>query len=169
MGAPSELQPGDHLVAVEGIALPGGLTTAHWSLREDWQVGSTVRYTVLRGVNELQLNVPLTRWELWSFLRDGGIIGTNMVTYLGIVVFLGMGFLAFWRRPDVPAARALWVLGAVIFSITAFIDFLPIMIPDNIYPMASFWLNIIILLTFTILLPPALIRFALVFPKAKPI
>jgi hypothetical protein len=169
IGAVSGLQPGDHLIAVEGIALPGGFTTAHWSLRDEWQVGSTVRYTVLRGEKELQLDVPLTKWELSSFFRVGGLSSANVVAYLGIVVFLVMGFVAFWRRPDVPAARALWVLGAVVFSIFSFIGLLPSMIPDNIDPLASIWSYIIILLTFTILLPPAFIRFALVFPKPKPI
>jgi hypothetical protein len=43
------------------------------------------------------------------------------------------------------------------------------MIPDSIHPLASISGNIIIISTFTILLPPAFIRFALVFPKPKPI
>jgi len=169
MGASSDLQPGDHLVAVDGISLLGGVNTTHWYLRDEWQLGSTVRYTVLRGEKELQLDVPLTKWGFSSILRAGGLSSADIVSYLGIVVFLAMGFVAFWQRPNVPAARALWVLAAVLLSVFTFFGLLPSMIPDHIYPLASISFVLIITLSFTLLLPPAFIRFALVFPKPKPI
>ncbi len=167
MGAFSGLQPGDHLVAVAGISLAESSPAALWALRSEWQAGSTVRFTVLRSGQEVHLAVPLLQWDLVRYVRASGVAG-DALGFLGMLVFLVVGFLAFWRRPDIPAARALWVLSAAIFAIFTAIGLLPGMISDRIDPLADLSLFTLITATFTILLPPALIRFALVFPRPKP-
>ena len=168
MGAPSGLQPGDHLVAVAGISLAESSPAALWTLRSGWQAGSTVRYTVLRNGQEVQIDVPLLKWELVRYAQGSGVAGDTL-GFVAMFVFLVVGFLTFWRRPDIPAARALLVLSAVIFAVFTAIGLLPGMIADRIDPLADLSSFTLITATFTVLLPPALIRFALVFPRPKPV
>jgi hypothetical protein len=166
MGVPSGLRPGDHLVAVEGISLAERDITALFDIREGWQAGNTVRYTVARGEQTVELDVPLTKWDVGEYLRATFTI-TDLVTYLGVFAFLGISLLAFWRRPDNPAARALWVLATVVAVPFIAIDLLPGMIIDEIYPV-SLGTYLLISASFSLLLPPAFIRFALVFPEPVP-
>ncbi len=98
----------------------------------------------------------------------GTASAVNISWLLSSALFLGVAFLTFWRRPDNAAARALWVLAAVEFSVVVSNTFLAYMPPDDIFPLASISSTLIILATFTVLLPPALIRFALVFPEPFP-
>jgi hypothetical protein len=167
MSRPSGLQPGDHLLAVNDIPVGTDALAVAWPLRDVWYAGNTVRYTVVRDGQTLALDVPLTHWTLGDYWR-----GTfSIVTagwYLSSTIFLMVAFLTFWRRPGSPAARALWVLAAVEFSIVVANTFLSYMAADDIFPAATISSGIIILATFTLLLPPALIRFALVFPEPIP-
>lgn len=164
MELPSGLQPGDNLIAVEGVPVKSGFSTS-WSLKNEWQEGNTVRYTILRGEKELNFDVPLTKWELSTYLRNGETTAAELVGYLGMVAFFVIGFLAFWRRPDIPAARALWVLSTAFIAIIIVADLFPSMMPDSVYPLATITVFFLITIAFTVLLPPAFIRFALVFPK----
>ncbi len=168
MDVPSGLQPGDHLVAVEGIPITGGITSALWSLKDAWTPANSMRYTVLRAGHEQEIDAELTNWNLRRFLESDSITAAAIASFLGLFIFLVMGFLTFWLRPDVPAARALWVLSAAIFS-TYLVTLYPSMVPDNVFPLAGMSLVLSIFATFTILLPPAFIRFALVFPRPVPI
>ena len=165
MGLPSGLQPDDHLIAVEGLSLADSSVAALWSLNDAWQVGSTMRYTVLRGEQAIELDVPLTHWNVVDYWRGAGRSAVDLIGYAGLLAFLAVGFLAFWRRPDNPSARALWVLAAVIFASFIIIDILPATIVDNVNPLATLSLSFLVGSMFTILLPPAFIRFALVFPR----
>ena len=166
MGVPSGLRPGDLLVAVEGISLAEGGITSLMGLRDGWQAGNTVRYTVARGEQTVDLDVPLTHWDVGKYLRATFSI-TDVVTYLGIFAFLGISLLAFWRRPDSPAARALWVLATVVGVLYIAVDLLPGMIMDEIFPV-SLGVFLLVSASFSLLLPPAFIRFALVFPEPVP-
>jgi hypothetical protein len=165
MGRPSGLQPNDYLIAVEGQSLADSSTTALWALRDGWQAGSTMRYTVLRGEQELVLDVPLTHWNIADYWRGAGKLAVTLVGYAGLIVFLAVAFLAFWRSPKNPSARALWVLAAVIFASFLVVDILPPTIVDAVFPLATISLSALVGTTFSILLPPAFIRLALVFPK----
>ena len=167
MGAPSGLRPSDHLIAVDSVSLANNWPVALWAIRDRWQVGNTVRYTVVRERQEIQLDVPLTRWNLGEYWRATASI-SNISSYLGVFLFLVIGLLAFWRRPDSPAARALGGLGVLIFSMSTVTDLVASTVADQLYPAASLSLAFFIFATFSILLPPALIRFALVFPKPVP-
>ena len=60
MGAPSDLQPGDHPFAVDGIPLGSQDLT---SLASRWYAGNTVEYTVERGGSEVEVAVPLVQWQ----------------------------------------------------------------------------------------------------------
>jgi len=168
MGAPSALRPGDHLTAVEGISLETLQVDGPWSLREQWRAGNTVRYTVLRDGRALTLDAPLVRWDVGRLAR-GLVTPGTLVSFLGIVLFLVISFLAFWRRPDNPAARALLMLAAPMFAVFLVDGLPPNMFPDNVFPAATLAVVGTIFTAFTVLLPPAFIRFALVFPRPSPV
>ncbi|MEZ4517237.1 MAG: hypothetical protein R3C44_10490 [Chloroflexota bacterium] len=169
MGAPSDLQAGDHLVAVEGISLSGASPTTLWAVTDKWQEGSTMRYTIERDDQTLHVDVPLVKWDLISYWRGIGRSIANVFNYVGTVLFAAVALLAFWRSPDNPAARALWVIAAAAFTAVITLDFLPQMVVDGANPITSLTQVFIIGLLFTVLFPPSLIRFALVFPKRSPL
>jgi hypothetical protein len=166
MGVPSGLRPGDHLVAVEGISLAERGITGLWGLRDGWQAGNTIRYTVVRDEQTMELDVPLTKWDVGEYARATFSI-SDLATYMGIFAFLGISLLAFWRRPDNPAARALWVLATVVTALYMTIDILPGTIVDAVKPI-SIVVHLLVSSFFSLLLPPAFIRFALVFPEPVP-
>ena len=168
MGAPSGLRPGDYLTAVEGVSLETLEVDGPWSLREQWRAGNTVRYTVLRDGRTVTLDVPLVHWDVG---RLAGRLMTprNLLSFLGLILFLGISFLAFWRRPDNPAARALLMLAAPMFAVSVVDGLPPNMMPDNVFPAATLAVVATIFTAFTVLLPPAFIRFALMFPRPSPV
>ncbi len=169
VGLPSDLQPGDHLVAVNGVSLAPNNVMSQWSLADEWRTGNTVRYTVRRGGQRVEFDVTLTNWSAVSFMRAGGQSGTSLLGYLGIAVFLGISLLALWRRPENPTARALWVLAAVTAALFAGLSVVPGMVPDYTDPLANLLTIVFVTSAFTILWPPAIIRFALLFPRPKPL
>jgi len=169
MGTASGLQPGDHLIAVEGTSLDKAAINGLWSLKPIFVVGNTVRYTIMRQGERLEVNVPLVQWQLSSLFHSSLISVTEIANWLGLCLFLGLGFLTFLKRPQNPAARALLVLSAAIFFVSIGADALPITAADRIDPISLVGAYALILFTFTLLLPPAFIRFALVFPHPKPV
>lgn len=168
MGVPSGLQPEDHLIAVEGISLDESVRTG-WQLREGWQAGNTARYTVQRDGQVTDFDVPLVKWDVVAFWRSAGLSIADLVGYSGLAIFAAVAFLAFWRSPGNPAARALWVLAAVIFASFGILDLLPFTVADQIDPIASVTVRTLLGAALTVLLPPAFIRFALAFPKPSPL
>ncbi len=168
-GIPSSLQVGDHLIAVEGISLDTSLYSSLFGLRPLWQAGNTVHYTVIRNGEPLEIYVSLVHWRLSSFLSSLFIPLNKVIPLSGIVIFCLMGLIALLRRPENPAARALSVLGAVWMSVVLAVDLLPRGINDNVFPLSAISLGSLIFSAFTVLLPPAHIRFGLMFPRPKPI
>ncbi|HOU42289.1 MAG TPA: hypothetical protein PK829_13565, partial [Promineifilum sp.] len=167
MGLPSDLRPGDHLLAVEGIPFNSDIVTASWRLRDEWRAGNSLRYSVVRDGQALELDVPLTHWRLADFWR-GTATAENLIWYVSSVLFVVVALLAFWRRPDSRAARALWVLAAVELTVVQITTLVPAMASDSAFAEVALSINLLIFATFTVLLPPALIRFALVFPEPIP-
>ena len=169
MGVPSGLQYGDHLIAVEGILIDKSSINGLWSLKPMWVAGNTVQYTVIRAGETMVVEVPLVHWQLSQILRSSLFSLADVAAWFGIAIFLVMGFLVFWQRPDNPAARALLVLSAATFFTFFFSSLLPVTVSNDIDLLATLNITALIFITFTILLPPAFIRFALVFPRPKPI
>ena len=167
MGLPSDLRPGDHLLAVEGIPFNSDIVAASWRLRDEWRAGNSLRYSVVRDGQALELDVPLTHWRLADFWR-GTATAENLIWYVSSVLFVVVALLAFWRRPDSRAARALWVLAAVELTVVLITTLVPAMASDSAFAEVALSGNLLIFATFTVLLPPALIRFALVFPEPIP-
>ena len=168
MGANAELQPGDNLVAVEGRDVELNKPSALWQLKPLWAVGNTVTYTVVRQGQTLDIRVSLVHWKLSSLLHSRLFSLENISVWTSLLLFAAIGFFVFLKRPDNPAARALLVLSVALTFVSIGYDMLPSSVADSVNPISSLALNAIITLTFTFLLPPAFIRFALVFPRPKP-
>jgi ABC-type multidrug transport system fused ATPase/permease subunit len=167
MGLPSGLQVGDHLIAVEGVSLDAPQIEV-LGLRPVWQAGNRVQYTIERAGKVYELEVPLAHRQVSSLLERGENATITLLSFLSLTIFLGVGFVTFYNRPDIPAARALLVLGAVVMSVNMVSSPLPVTIQDRIYPFSAILINILYVTAFTVLIPPTFIRFSLVFPRPKP-
>ena len=113
--------------------------------------------------------MPLVHWRWSNFIKNVRVSLGFIFTLLSFVIFQGMGFIVFIRRPDIPAAGALLVLGTGWLGCFFWGWHRPsgIMISNSIFPVAELSLVILITMAFTVLLPPAFIRFGLVFPRPK--
>jgi hypothetical protein len=169
LGLPSELQAGDQLIAVEGITLEKKIPNdSLFRLSRQWQAGNNVRYTVLRQGREIELLVPLAHpWQERKLIFGASTTNTSFFDLLGIVLFLAMGFIAFFKRPENAAARSMLWLGTVWISVLLISS--PTQIQDEIFPAAMIPFIILFSAAFTLFIPPAFIRFGLVFPRPKPI
>ena len=101
---PSPLQAGDQLLAVGGMPIPTDIVLRPTAPPENWQIGSTVRYTVQREGQRIELDVALVERSFSTYLRvyqkNGQVWLTNLLWYL-------IGFGVFFLRPRDTAARLL--------------------------------------------------------------
>jgi signal transduction histidine kinase len=170
LGLPSNLQPGDWVTEIHGVKIVNGLYIPLDRLTAKIRAGGSVEYTILREGQTMAVQVPLGRWTVEQVL--GATVFANpatLFTWFGLIVFLSVSFYAFWRRPNLPAAIALMFLASFLFAIFLTLNILPIMVADVLDALANFGMVTTVLLTFSVLLPPALIRFGLTFPHTKPI
>lgn len=170
MGLSSNLRPGDWVTEIQGVPIVNGLYIAPERLENPWRAGGSVEYTIQREGQTISMQVPLGRWTIEQVLGATAFANAATIfTWFGLFVFLFASFYAFWRRPNLPAATALMFLASFLFSIFLTMNILPLMVADILDPVANFGGVTTILLTFSVLLPPALIRFGLTFPHTKPI
>src|SRR5581483_4805132 len=165
-GAPSDLQPQDHVVEIQGNRLIFGMQNLS-DLSAGWQVGNTVQYRVERGENQVDVAVPLVQWQWFAALeylaRQGGMGA------LGLWAFVAISALAFFKRPDDHAAQALFLFSAAFALLSIPIQFTTSSPLAVIFAPLGMLGVITIVLAFTVLLPPTLLRLALVFPRPKPL
>jgi hypothetical protein len=115
-GAPSALQAGDVLVAVDGQPVESILAraiTLQPRRPAGWAAGRTVPYTVLRTGRSLTLDVPLVRQPAATSLRD---IGGNFLSHPGVLPTLLIGLFVFLRRPRSRPAQLLLLICACVFA-----------------------------------------------------
>jgi len=167
MGASSGVQPNDHLVAIQSQVLRSDENDLS-NLSAQWQVGNSMHYTVERAHQTLELVVPLVQWQwlpaLIYFARqsaDGGALGQ--------LAFFAVAALAFYKRPRDHAAQALILFAAFLVFLIVLVQFTTSSALSEIFtPLGAMGL-VTIVAAFTVLLPPTLLRLALVFPRPKPI
>ena len=163
VGAPSELQPGDAVIAVEGTAVDAiqlGVRPPYW------YVGNEVTYETKRADRTQIVLVPVVRWTPRSIIRANLSLTGDTFFLLGTILLVIIGFLAFIKRPADRSTRALLIfvaaLGAMAISglvpdgLTTMFD--PIAVVTNTF--FSYFI-------FGTLLAPALLAFTLVFPQPK--
>ena len=169
LGVASDLQAGDWVTAVNDNLIDNGELSTPAALRANWQAGNTMIYTVQRGEQTVRIAVPLVPGRVWPWLATAVSSLAAVLYYVGTAVFLAISYYTFWQRPQNSAAQALLVMAAFLLNILLTLDILPLGLADLYNPFANFATDVIVLGTFSLLLPPAFIRFGLVFPRPKPI
>jgi hypothetical protein len=116
------------------------------------------------------VDVTLVNWHfgawLLATLRRTGETAALLTGY----VLLGLSLIVFLRRPGNPAANAFVLLNAALVGVTLVTGTLPVTWPEGIVPAARALAGPAMQsLLFGVLLPTILLRFALVFPRPKPI
>jgi hypothetical protein len=163
MGAPSGLQPGDNVIAVEGN--PADRLNISPALREAWKAGAILEYTVIRDGEEIQVPVTLTHWQIGKWLRA---MLSDPFMLLGILpgyFLLILAFIVFLLRPGDLAAGAFLLLMTALFQVSN----LPTGLAEWIDPLANIAIIGVINVLLVVIMPFFFIRFALVFPRPKPI
>lgn len=168
MGDPSPLQPGDFVTAVEGIPADSNVMSLSPNLKGSWQAGATLEYTVIRDGQEIQVPVTLVHWqfEKWlvATLRDP----VKLAGLLSGTVLLALAAFVFYRRPGDPAAGAFLIIMAMMAA-SILGGTLPGSFASWVDPLANVLQNNVFWYLLLTLFPFAIIRFALVFPRPKPI
>ena len=166
VGAPSELRPGDALLAVDGVSVAGMASSGWTTPPPTWQAGHTVTMEVKRGSEELSLPVSVMHWTTTALFRHNFLESAQFGATLGALLLLGMGWFTFLRRPEVLSARALLILSTAVGA-----QFVSGMLPDGLsvqfdrpaFAVTSFYSYMI----FGTVLAPALLTFTLLFPQPK--
>ena len=165
VGAPSALQPNDHVVAVNGVLLANQELSA---LATQWQAGSTAQYTVVRNGTQLNLAVPLVKWTADAAARYWILQGTG-IGLVGMLLFFAIAALAFFKRPNDHAARALFLFSALFPALTPLIQTSQSSPTVLVIALLNAFCIVTILAAYSVLYPPVLLHLALVFPRPKPI
>jgi len=167
VGASSPLQPGDEVLAVDGVSVQGTASFGAAPAPPGWAAGRTVEMTILRDGRSITLAVPVVHWTLAALFRELAYPATSF-SLVGAAVLSIVAFITFFKRPELPSARALLILAATYFSIT-----LTGIVPDGLstqfnalaFTLVGFYGYAF----FGILLAPSLFAFTLHFPQTKPI
>ncbi len=165
VGAPSGLLYMDLVTGVEGTPLgeyPPGERPPFWS------VGNVLAYDVQRNGEPLTIDVPIVHWTPVSLFRGVTAYPSLLINFLGPLFLAAIGFLAFFRRPEDPAARALLVF-VVVLTAQAISAVLPDGLSTAFDPLGSVLSGFFSYMIFGVLLAPALLSFTLVFPRPKTI
>jgi signal transduction histidine kinase len=141
LGLPSELQAGDRVIAVEGIPFTTLLERASRGQPNElnYDVGQTLRYTVLRGGEELDVNVPLyagTSIGLGNFIRE--LFTSNGVGDFFLWLAFLIGLFIFWKRPNNLTAQLLFLqVTATIASVISW-TVTPLSVADALTPITFY-------------------------------
>lgn len=159
---PSPLQPGDLLIEVGGV--PVDQLEAESPQARAWAAMESLRYTVLRGEERLTFDVPITRWTLEAWWR---FAAGQMANWLPALFLFVISLFTFIKRPRNHAAQSLLIIGGSVFSLTTLGLF-----PNSAEGVAlsfdstALLFNVLLIaLGFSLIFPPTLVRFALVFPR----
>jgi hypothetical protein len=166
VGAESDLQQWDEVLAVDGRSVSGGAATVYVPAPENWQIGQTVTMRVLREGAEMEVAVPVVAWTGTAVWRYHTATPGKVGSLLGAVLLFIICWFTFLRRSDIPSARALLMFGTAVGAGTIsgiLPDGLSIQFNQTAYYFTAFFSYII----FGVLLAPSLLAFALLFPRPK--
>jgi hypothetical protein len=160
LGLPSDLQPGDVPIAVNGSILN---EVGRTELPSNWGVGEKIPYSIQRGAETLTVVMPIGKWTpavipYWYFVNWSG----NLIALFYFLI----GAFVFGRRPGNLAAQALFFLGSV-----ALVMNLIFVVPPSIGDYGDLFASAAKVLLgnyiWGMLLFPTLLLLSLVFPKPK--
>jgi hypothetical protein len=166
VGAPSQLQPLDELVAVEDLDLRQVPTSMGLPAPTEWVAGGQVTVTVVREGRLLDLTMPVTNWTARAWLRDGFLSLDGVINWLGALALVGAGLLTILKRPQNLDARALFI-----FCTALFLNTLSGSLPDGLSatfdPLARLMGGFFSYSIFVGLIGPSILSFTLSFPRPK--
>ena len=111
VGAESDLQQWDEVLAVDGRSVSGSASNAYVPAPDNWQIGQTVTMLMLRDGVELEVAVPVVAWTGTAVWRYHTATPGQVGNLLGAIFLLIICWFTFLRRPDIPSARALLMFG----------------------------------------------------------
>ena len=168
LGLPSGIQVGDQPVAIGGVQIENIANRpmlAPGTLPQGWQAGGVVTYSLDRDGKNINVQVPVVRWDLAAVRRafPQWLAAWWDSTLIAILYFL-VGAFVFYRRPGSPAAQVLLFLGAVALSMNTLFSW---SIADSL-DMAAFTASALLgNYIWAMLFFPTLFLLSLVFPRAK--
>ncbi len=166
LGVPSALQLDDLVVAIDGIT---GGTLDFSALEERWQVGATIPYTIVRNEQESDVMVPLAAWEFGPALNYWYLQAGEWLGVLGMLLFVSIAALTFFKRPNDNAARALLLFAALFPALSPLMQTGQTSPTIAVFPPLGLMVYVTTFAAYSVLFPPTLILFAMVFPRPKPI
>jgi signal transduction histidine kinase len=138
LDVPSDLQTGDRVIAVNGVPyleIQERAIRGETSLLESYRFGETVRYTVLREGQELEVDVPLYAGTslglgniLWQFFTSNGLGDFMYVLGVAVAVFI------FWKRPHNLTAQLLFLQGMATVASGISWTVTPLGVADSLHP-----------------------------------
>ncbi|MGD8856114.1 MAG: hypothetical protein PVG33_07280, partial [Chloroflexota bacterium] len=114
LDSPSGLQPGDQVIALEGIPADWQTIDPSSTLRDSWRAGVTLDYTVLRDGQETHIPVTLVHWQVGKWLRAVLFDPVKVMGQLSGIVLLGLAFFVFLRRPGDSTAGAFLLIMTIL-------------------------------------------------------
>lgn len=151
-GGPADaagIQVGDRILAINGVSFTRLDELVRMAARV--QVGDVVRYRILRGAEEREIDLVMGSLPVESRFQRTTMAATGLA-------FLAVGLLVAWRRAD--------AMAMVFYSITLVFAFL--FAPVPVHPSLAWNLEVKILYDLSYLLLPALfLHFFLIFPYRK--
>ena len=166
VGASSELQADDVLLSVDGRTVNGTATNITVKPPANWQSGETVIFNIQRDGALLDIAVPVVNWTFGAFWQFNFGSLSRAISTLGFLLFLGLGWFTFWRRPEVPSARALLIFSTAVGA-TSISGLLPDGLSVQFNALAFYLTSYFSYLIFGTLIAPALLAFSLLFPQPK--
>lgn len=168
LGEPSPLQVGDRVIAVQGNPVDYDVFRSSSSIQDAWQFGAVLHYSIVRDGQEIIVPVKLAHWQLAPWVTNRLLDPTQLIGLLSDLALLAVAAAIFIRRPDNPAAFPFLII-IMFFSLSSWSETLPFGFPVWTDPLAFFFQDKVSLFLLVVLFPYALVRFALVFPRPKPI
>lgn len=168
----SGLQPGDVLVAVDGVPyveLVGNAVDGNASSL-DYRVGAVTTYTVLRDGEPVEVQVPLEGWSRAGVLRAAWLTLSNTPVggpYRWLTWLLAAYLFA--RRPRNLAVGLLFMLESLTASMAITALVAPVTVADTLSPVVFYAARVWGELLAWLVLPPLALHFLLAFPDARPI
>jgi hypothetical protein len=166
VGAPSEMARDDVLITVEGQSVAGTASLSPIPAPADWIPGKEVVMTVMRDGQEQVITMPVVHWSWGTWWQHNIKELDQLFNLLGATILFGVSLFTFWRRPEVPSARALLMLCATFFAAIVS-GLLPDGLSVQFNRLAFILTGFFSYAIFGTVLAPSLLTFALLFPRPK--
>lgn len=169
--APTSLGRFDQVFAVDGEGIDSfriSLGAQAQAMRSRWDAGLPLDYTVMRGGSVRQVSVLPERWTAVAWLRFSLLNIERVAATLGALLLMAIGVFVFVRRPGHSVARALLLVCSALFA-----QWISTTLPDGISvaldPLARHFVLFFSYSIFLLLVAPAALLFAMLFPHPKPL